>query len=340
MTIQNKYTINEIEKYFKDTKYFNIDFSKLRSKGFYAAMLNNRNEYYKKYKKYLNLNELQSCVLCKSKTKKIFLSWKKYKLYECLNCEVIFSNIDLSKFQNSDFFLNNPLRYKDFHREMVKTFSYRKRQFGNERLNYLREKIGKIAKNYSVLDYGCGCGYFIDLLKDKKIRAKGIDLDQNAVNFCKSKSLNVSNNDIDAESDNSFNLITMFDSIEHFHNPIETLKIANKKLKKNGLLLAYTPNIRSLSTDLLGADHNALAVFDHICLFNKKSLNFIAKKTNFRIISIEYYGLDIKDYLQALSSKENYDLVKKLNQFSNILQQFIDKSELSNSMRIVFQKRN
>ncbi len=340
MKSQNKNNIYEIEKYFENTKYFDIDFSKLRSKSFYASMINNRNEYYKKYKKYLDQKEVQNCLICKSKTKKLFLSWKKYKLYECTNCEIIFSNIDLKKFQKSDFFSNNPLRYKDFHREMVKTFNYRKMQFANERLNYIKDKIGKITKDFKVLDYGCGCGYFIDLLRDKKIKAKGIDLDLNAVNFCKDRSLNVSNNDIDAEKDKSFDLITMFDSIEHFHNPVETLKIANKKLKKNGYLLAYTPNIRSLSTNFLGANHNALAVFDHICFFNRKSLNYIAKKTNFRVKSIEYYGLDVKDCLQALSSNENFDLVEKLNKFSNILQQFVDKSELSNSMRIIFQKRN
>lgn len=338
--MQNNSDIKEIQKYFQNTKYFEIDFSKLRSNGFYYAMLNNRDEYYKKYKKYLNTEESQSCVICKSKTKKIFLSWKKYRLYECEKCEVIFSNINLKKFQKSDFFSNNPLRYNDFYREMVKTFLYRKNQFGNERLSYLKEKIGKIRKNFKVLDYGCGCGYFIDLLKDKKIRAKGIDLDANAVNFCKNRSLDVSNNDIDAEKNNCFDLITMFDSIEHFHNPLETLKIANSKLKKNGYLLAYTPNIRSLSTDLLGANHNALAVFDHICFFNKKSIKYLAKKTNFKVVSIEYYGLDIKDYLQALSGNDDIDLVKKLNKFSNILQQFVDKSELSNSMRIIFQKIN
>ena len=223
---------------------------------------------------------------------------------------------------------------------MVKTFEYRKSQFGNERFNYLKEKIIKPGSHFTVLDYGCGCGYFIDLLKDKKIKVKGIDLDKNAVEFCKSKSLNVSNNDIDAEKDNSFNLITMFDSIEHFHDPLKVLKIANKKLKKGGFLLAYTPNIRSLSTELLGADHNALAVFDHICFFNTKSLKYLAQKSNFKVLSIEYYGLDVKDYLQALSSRENLDYVKKLNNLSNLLQQFIDKSGLSNSMRVILQKKD
>ena len=82
-----------------------------------------------------------------------------------------------------------------------------------------------------------------------------------------------------------------------------------------------------------------LAVFDHICFFNLKSLNYLSKKTGLKIKSIEFFGLDVKDYFQSVPSKHNMNLNKLLNKFANLTQSIIDNQKLSNSMRIVFQKK-
>ena len=328
-----------IFNYLEDTKVFDIDISSLRSKSFYHDMLSNRNKYYKKYKKYLLKDSSHNCVLCGRKSKSIFLEWKKYRLFECNYCDSIFPNIDLDAFADSDFFTNNPDRTKDFMQEMLKTFSYRKKLFGTERYEYLKSKYQKFKKGFKVLDYGCGSGYFIEFLKSKKIEARGIDLDNNAVKFCKKRGMDVSNSDLFDEKNNEYDLITMFDSIEHFHKPIEVFNIAHKKLKKNGRILAYTPNIKSLSTYLMGTEHNVLAVFDHVCMYSEKSLKLLSRKTNFEIESIDYYGLDIKDYLQMKQSEDNFNYNKNLNSLTNILQSFLDKSKKSNHMRIIFRKK-
>ena len=71
----------------------------------------------------------------------------------------------------------------------------------------------------------------------------------------------------------------------------------------------------------MGPDHNMFAVFNHLCFYDNKSLNYLAKKTGFKIIKIDYFGLDIKDYLQMLESKnKNIKFNKILNNLSNTLQ--------------------
>ena len=330
---------NSILNYLENTKLFDIDISSLRSKNFYKEMLNNREKYYKKYKKFLNKKLSQNCILCGNKTNKAFLSWKEYILFECDYCGSVFPNINFKSFSKSDFFIDNSTKHDDFMLEMLNTFNYRKKTFGAERYEYLKSKYKRFNKNFSVLDYGCGSGYFIELLKNKKISAKGIDLDNNAVNFCKKRGMDVSNSELGDEKNNQYDLITMFDSIEHFHDPVSVFKTAHKKLREKGRILAYTPNIRSLSTYLMGTEHNALAVFDHVCLYNYKSLKYLANKSKFFIESIDYYGLDIKDYLQMKESKDNINYNKKLNDLSNLLQAFLDKSKQSNHMRIIFRKK-
>ena len=301
-------------------------------------MIKNRSSYYKTYHRYLSLNKSQKCILCQSKTTKVFLSWKKYKLYECNNCEAIFANIDLKQFSKSNFFSKNEVKKKDFYQEMVSTFNYRKKLFAPERYEYLKSKFKKLNKGFTVLDYGCGSGYFIEYLNSKGLKAKGIDLDMQAVEFCRNRDLDVNNHELNKEENNQYDLITMFDSIEHLYEPEQLFKFANKKLKKNGKILAYTPNIRSLSTQLMGADHNAFAVFDHVCFYNIKSLKYLASKTGFDVESIDFYGLDIKDYLQMRESKDKINYNAKLNDLLNLLQLVVDKSKISNHMRVIFKK--
>ena len=326
-------------KSFNNFNIFDIDLSKLRSKNFYKDMISNRDHYYKKYKKYLNTKKKISCHLCKNNNNIVFANYKKYILRECLCCGVIFSNVNLTKFLNSDFFEINDVKFKDFKQEMVKTFDYRKKNFGSERLKYIKKNIFPKKKSFTVLDYGCGSGYFLSVLKDNKIKGRGIDLDKNAINFCRTKKLDATTSSLTKEPNGKYDLITMFDSIEHLYDPIKELKDVSKKLKKNSYILAFTPNIHSLSFELMGINHNMLAVFDHICFFNLKSLNYLSKKTGLKIKSIEFFGLDVKDYFQSVPSKHNMNLNKLLNKFDNLTQSIIDNQKLSNSMRIVFQKK-
>ena len=76
-----------------------------------------------------------------------------------------------------------------------------------------------------------------------------------------------------------------------------------------------------------------------MCFYDYKSLSYLAKKTGFKISKIEYFGLDIKDYLQMLEyNSKNTELNKILNNLSNTLQSVLDKHSLSNSMRIFLKK--
>ena len=268
-----------------------------------------------------------------------FARFKKYILNECLNCGVIYNNLNIKKFQNSGFFNKNNIKYKDFKTEMVKTFQYRKKIFGEERLSYIRKKIFKSKNSFTCLDYGCGSGYFLSVLQDHKIKSCGIEVDNKAVRFCKLKNLDVKMNPIEKEMDNKYDLITMFDTIEHLYDPINFFKELTKKLKPKSYILAFTPNIHSLSFELMGINHNMLAVFDHICFFNKKSLIYLCSKTGLKIKSIEYFGLDIKDYFQFIEHKNSIRLNKSLNKFSNLVQAIIDSKNLSNSMRVILQKK-
>tara|TARA_Y100000591_G_C21852986_1_gene712903 strand:- start:2283 stop:3266 length:984 start_codon:yes stop_codon:yes gene_type:complete len=320
-----------------NTRIFNIDIYKLRSSNFYKNMISQRDKVYLKLKNFLISEKNCSCILCGSKKKFTYLKWKKYLLINCLNCEAIYPNINFKKF-SPEYFHSNNVKRKINKNEMLKTFNYRLNNFASERIEYIKSNIS-LNKKDTILDYGCGFGSFLYALKKNKIQSKGIDFDNDSINFCKSKNLNVSSNSLTNEKDRSIKIITMFDVIEHLVDPVDFLKIANKKLKKNGFMLLFTPNIHSLSGKLMGPKHNMFAVFNHLCFYNENSLKYLAKKTGFKIQRIDYFGLDIKDYFQMIESKTNgIKFNKILNEFSNLTQSILDENSASNSMRIILKK--
>tara|TARA_B100000989_G_C19530224_1_gene469238 strand:+ start:2135 stop:3148 length:1014 start_codon:yes stop_codon:yes gene_type:complete len=319
---------------------FRVDPYKLRGQNFFKEIFNYRKEIYNKQKKRIKKDSQFECNVCKNKKGEIFLTWKKtYKLIKCKRCGAVNSNIshiDESEFIDSVY--NDKNYTRKVFKAIYKNYNYRKNTFGKERYEYTIKRL-KLKSNSKVLDLGCGFGYFLNYLKTKKINYKGIEPSKNTAEFCKSKlGLNVISGNLVDEKDYNYDLITLFDVIEHLKDPCGYFKIINKKLKKNGYCVAYTPNIHSLSYALMGSDQNTMLPFEHLSFFNDKSFKFLAQKTNFKVYSIETYGFDIMDFMlfKEYNSKVKYS--KKFLTFTRLVQSIIDKNNLSNHFRVTFKK--
>ncbi len=100
----------------------------------------------------------------------------------------------------------------------------------------------------SVLDIGCGRGEFLELLRDKGIRATGVDLNRVFVDECRKMGLTV----VDAEAlaflrqqrDGTFDAISAIHVVEHlrFNDLIALLDEMLRVLKPQGLAILETPN--------------------------------------------------------------------------------------------------
>ncbi len=128
------------------------------------------------------------------------------------------------------------------------------------------------------------------------------------------------------------------DVLEHLIEPVDFFLDINKVLKPNGYIVMYTPNIHSIGFELMAEKQNLLHPFEHVCFYNKSSLDFLALQTNFKIISIEFFGLDIMDYLLYKEYQDNYKYTANLQNMMTLVQACLDKLEVSNHMRITLQK--
>ena len=117
-----------------------------------------------------------------------------------------------------------------------------------ERLaQYLKFIPENLAKNYPVLDVGCGRGEFLELLSQRGINAVGIDLNHYTIAHLRERGFEVYNNDVNSylkRAKGQFSAITAFQVIEHFDSDYlkEFLTLAYEKLVPGGVLILETLN--------------------------------------------------------------------------------------------------
>lgn len=103
-------------------------------------------------------------------------------------------------------------------------------------------------KGMKILDIGCGPGHLLYVLnKEGYKNCLGIDSSQTQIDNAKKKLDNVVLRDALqylSEHKNEFDIITMFDFVEHFDKKtlFTLLKLVNHSLRTNGLVIIHTTN--------------------------------------------------------------------------------------------------
>lgn len=122
--------------------------------------------------------------------------------------------------------------------------------------NFIRSRQGTyldfLGDREPVLDVGCGRGEFLDLLRERGIQAKGIDIDAGMVARCREKGHDVEETDLNdylmGQADGTLGAIFAAQVIEHlpYDSLTRFLGLAYAKLADDGVLIAETVNPHSI----------------------------------------------------------------------------------------------
>ena len=112
----------------------------------------------------------------------------------------------------------------------------------------------KYFEQQDVIDIGCGRGEFLELLAEKGIKAVGIDIYKDFVDYCSDKGLNAVHTDalsyLRSVPDNSLGGIFLGQVIEHLEQDYltELIELSYQKLRLGAHFVAETPNPTNLTT--------------------------------------------------------------------------------------------
>lgn len=138
----------------------------------------------------------------------------------------------------------------------------------------------RIAEKYlpakgSLLDIGCASGAFLRVMRDAGWRVQGIEPSESQ--YRRAAELLGGGASIQqavlerAHLQETFDLVTLWDVLEHVTEPAQFLALAASHLKKDGFLILNVPRIDSPPSRALGARW-PLLLAEHLCYFTVPSL--------------------------------------------------------------------
>ncbi len=151
--------------------------------------------------------------------------------------------------------------------------------------------VRKHSNGTTLLDVGCGEGFFLFNAYNAGYRTNGIELSQEAAAYGKREF----NLEIEASAfeelnlpENYFDVVTMWQVLEHIPYPLETLKEAHRILKPGGLIAVSTPDFGGIPSRILRRNWWNIRSL-HINQFTTSTLIGILQNAGFRNVSSAWY---------------------------------------------------
>jgi 2-polyprenyl-3-methyl-5-hydroxy-6-metoxy-1,4-benzoquinol methylase len=237
-----------------------------------------------------------------------------HEIVKCNNCDLVY----LKEYPNTLFnFIQDSTSEND---NGVEFWSfpnlYKKHQSVFD--NFFKQRISRINKyaqyqEKSYLDIGIGFGLWAKYLETNGYTGIGFDVSIDAINYCKSLSLNAEHNSLeDFNSDKKFDLICMFDVLEHLEDPQKMLHKIKSSMNPNSLLYIQVPNVLGIKFPY----NHSLGLPYHLWQFNPKSLKKLLIKSGFEV---QEYWTGIQGVIGHYEKGGPSKITKTLWKIANIL---------------------
>lgn len=159
------------------------------------------------------------------------------------------------------------------------------------RARTIKQASSMLAKDYAdihLLDVGCSSGAFVWIAQNMGLNAEGVEPTEKPLEKAREMGLKVHLGLLHEIGfpDNSFDLITLFEVIEHLDKPAELLKECRRILRPNGILVIGTGNTQSWTRKIRGSSWEFFDMHrfgGHINFFCPKSIAVLATFTGFTI---------------------------------------------------------
>lgn len=245
--------------------------------------------------------EIGRCQVCAGEHRRTMFEEPPYALLRCLTCGFVYvtprlSDEDLPSVYGEDYWQSDSPRtkgYADYAADeelYLKTF--------RRRLRLVRRLIGHDPAR--VLDVGCAAGYFLRVMREQGHDVWGTELSRPIVDVARSHLPAENGNErvhlgtlhdapgVDGEDGpyqpRSFDLVTLWDVIEHVADPQELLHQCRALLRPGGTLLLETQNVDSLWARLTGRKWQHFKHEEHIYHFTPETIVRILEDCGYDVL--------------------------------------------------------
>jgi len=149
----------------------------------------------------------------------------------------------------------------------------------------LRQLSRKGITGGSLLEIGCGMGYFLKTASKHFPYRAGIEMAEEAANAASRWADEMTLGTLETyKKDKRFDLVVALQVIEHVPDPLAFLERCRELIKDGGHLLITTPDMGSPLRRILGAKWPSFKIPEHLNFFERSTLALALKKSGFRHI--------------------------------------------------------
>src|SRR5512138_1489503 len=165
--------------------------------------------------------KIQSCPVCGAVENRLEFEKHSVKYVCCLTCDTRYTShiaANLDDVYKSPGYLSYSKEDSDDH------YNYRRERFGRERVDILERYCGDLSDK-RILDVGCGNGYFLSVAMERCQHCFGTEFSEKLRQFTQHKTgLTIFSQNLDDLPEYGFDIITLFDVIEHIPDPITFMR--------------------------------------------------------------------------------------------------------------------
>lgn len=237
-----------------------------------------------------------TCPICHSpRTKHLPPGYRDDSLYDCLDCELRFvyplpTPQQLASYYDETYYrTTDPGRrgYDDYEADrdnLLETF--------RRRMRYIMRTAPEPGR---ILDVGCAHGFFLQAAREMGWDVYGLDISEHAVQRARETLGDNIEQGLFPTSDfpsHYFNVVSMWDYIEHTLDPMAELGKARELLVGGGILAIYTPELKSIPSRVMR--HRWLHYkTEHLFYFSRRLMRKLLEQAGFNVLSVKLEGKHI-----------------------------------------------
>jgi len=206
---------------------------------------------------------------------------RHHTIVQCQHCGLMYTNprFDGGEILDSYVAVEDPL-YLEEREGRVLTFERHLRP-----LEKIKAPPGRL------LDVGAYSGVFVEIAAQHGWDACGVEPSRWAVEQAREHGLHMIEGTLATSSlsDGSFDVVTMWDVIEHVADPFGEIRQAQRLLKTGGLLVVHTMDIDSMFARVMGRRWPWLMEM-HIYYFSQRTLRMMLEQAGFTVIGSSAQG--------------------------------------------------
>jgi 2-polyprenyl-3-methyl-5-hydroxy-6-metoxy-1,4-benzoquinol methylase len=226
------------------------------------------------------------CDLCESLEHELLFVKEGFRHVRCTSCGLVFVNPRLKDHLNFQV--------------STGTGSMGEDELSAAQVRRLRRELAQLEpfrRLSRILEIGAGRGWFLSEALKMGWHVMAVEINSDAVEHLRHKDIRdiitLPAEQLDV-SENSFDVVRMWDVIEHLNSPKKAVEAVFKALRPGGLFTLSTTNFASLSRRVNGPEWVYLNGADHIFLFEPLTITRLLREIGFSNIEIRTRSFNLR----------------------------------------------